>query len=241
MSISSGQGLTGGSFGKGSTAEQAEASALMESIERYSGIFQGDEIRLTRRFSDFATGEAILPNDVLLFSDAQYARRSARRTSQANRRPRRRLSIPRPRSNGRRSGRCATDASNTFRPACCISSIAGPPPSRPIPTAARPATRSRKPSSRAFSNWSSGMPTPSGGTIDRSGPRSISASSTIPMSAICTANSPTPDANCGCSTSPAISAFRPMSRSCTGCRTARKISSSVPARISTSASRYCAP
>jgi ribosomal protein S12 methylthiotransferase accessory factor len=64
-------GLSGGSFGKGSTAEQAEASALMESIERYSGIFQGDEIRLTRRFSDFAPGEAILPNDVLLFSDAQ--------------------------------------------------------------------------------------------------------------------------------------------------------------------------
>src|SRR6185437_1339698 len=36
-------GLQGGSFGKGSTAEQAEASALMEAIERYSGIFQGDE------------------------------------------------------------------------------------------------------------------------------------------------------------------------------------------------------
>jgi bacteriocin biosynthesis cyclodehydratase domain-containing protein len=64
-------GLSGGSFGKGSTAEQAEASALMESIERYSGIFQGDEIRATRRFSDFAPGDAILPNDVLLFSDAQ--------------------------------------------------------------------------------------------------------------------------------------------------------------------------
>jgi bacteriocin biosynthesis cyclodehydratase domain-containing protein len=64
-------GLSGGSFGKGSTAEQAEASALMESIERYSGIFQGDEIRTTRRFSDFAPGDAILPNDVLLFSDAQ--------------------------------------------------------------------------------------------------------------------------------------------------------------------------
>ena len=54
-------GLTGGSFGKGSTAEQAEASALMEAIERYSGIFQGDEIRMTRRFTDFAPGEAILP------------------------------------------------------------------------------------------------------------------------------------------------------------------------------------
>jgi ribosomal protein S12 methylthiotransferase accessory factor len=64
-------GLTGGSFGKGSNAEQAEASALMEAIERYSGIFQGDEIRATRRFTDFAPGDAILANDVLLFSDAQ--------------------------------------------------------------------------------------------------------------------------------------------------------------------------
>jgi oxazoline/thiazoline synthase len=65
-------GLSGGSFGKGSTAEQAEASALMEAIERYSGIFQGDEIRMTRRFTDFQAGEAIDPNDVLLFSDEQY-------------------------------------------------------------------------------------------------------------------------------------------------------------------------
>jgi oxazoline/thiazoline synthase len=67
-------GRSGGSFGKGSTAEQGEASALMEAIERYSGIFQGDEIRVTRRFSDFAPGDAIWPNDVLLFSDAQYRR-----------------------------------------------------------------------------------------------------------------------------------------------------------------------
>jgi oxazoline/thiazoline synthase len=65
-------GLYGGSFGKGSTAEQGEASALMEAMERYSGIFQGDEIRVTRRFTDFPAGDAILPNDVLLFSDAQY-------------------------------------------------------------------------------------------------------------------------------------------------------------------------
>ena len=65
-------GLSGGSFGKGSTAEQGEASALMEAIERYSGIFQGDEIRVTRRFTDFPPGDAIPPNDVLLFSDAQY-------------------------------------------------------------------------------------------------------------------------------------------------------------------------
>jgi len=64
-------GLSSGSFGKGSTAEQGEASALMEAIERYSGIFQGDEIRLTRRFADFPPGTAIHPNDILLFSDAQ--------------------------------------------------------------------------------------------------------------------------------------------------------------------------
>ncbi len=67
-------GLSGGSFGKGSTAEQGEASALMEAIERYSGIFHGEEIRVARRFNDFASGEAIWPNDVLLFSDAQYKR-----------------------------------------------------------------------------------------------------------------------------------------------------------------------
>jgi ribosomal protein S12 methylthiotransferase accessory factor len=65
-------GLSGGSYGKGSTAEQGEASALMEAIERYSGIFQGDEIRVSRRFTDFAPDEVILPNDVLLFSAAQY-------------------------------------------------------------------------------------------------------------------------------------------------------------------------
>ncbi|MGZ3362191.1 MAG: TOMM precursor leader peptide-binding protein, partial [Xanthobacteraceae bacterium] len=70
-------GLNGGSFGKGSSAEQGEASALMEAIERYSGIFQGDEIRVTRRFTDFPPGDAILPNDVLLHSDAQVRRELA--------------------------------------------------------------------------------------------------------------------------------------------------------------------
>ncbi|MGY8678222.1 TOMM precursor leader peptide-binding protein [Bradyrhizobium sp. UFLA05-153] len=68
-------GLSGGSFGKGSTAEQGEASALMEAIERYSGIFQGDEIRTKRRFTDFAPGQALLPNDVQLFSDMQFQNR----------------------------------------------------------------------------------------------------------------------------------------------------------------------
>jgi oxazoline/thiazoline synthase len=68
-------GLLGGSFGKGSTVEQAEASALMEAIERYSGIYQGDEIRISRRFADFAPGEAIMPNDVQHFSEEQFRTR----------------------------------------------------------------------------------------------------------------------------------------------------------------------
>jgi oxazoline/thiazoline synthase len=66
--------LIADSYGKGSTAEQGEASALMKAIERHCGIFQGDEIRTTRRFADFPPGDAILPNDILLFSDAQHER-----------------------------------------------------------------------------------------------------------------------------------------------------------------------
>src|ERR1700722_6771256 len=54
------------SYGKGSTADQAEASALMKAVERHCGIFHGDEIRTTRKFADFPAGEAILPDDILL-------------------------------------------------------------------------------------------------------------------------------------------------------------------------------
>ncbi len=60
------------SAGKGSTREQSEVSALCEAIERYSGAYCGDEIRIRRRFIDFAAeDEAIHPNDVQLFSDRQ--------------------------------------------------------------------------------------------------------------------------------------------------------------------------
>ena len=65
------------SAGKGSTADQSEASALCEAIERYSGTFHGDEIRRKGRLTDFlAHGDeqAIHPNDVQLFSDRQLAR-----------------------------------------------------------------------------------------------------------------------------------------------------------------------
>ena len=58
------------SAGKGSTREQSEVSALCEAVERYSGAFHGDEIRVRKRFT--AGGDdAIHPNDVQLFSDHQ--------------------------------------------------------------------------------------------------------------------------------------------------------------------------
>ena len=61
------------SSGKGASPQQAEASALCEAVERYSGVFHGDEIRRTARFTDFADGEAIHPNDIQNYSDMQYA------------------------------------------------------------------------------------------------------------------------------------------------------------------------
>jgi oxazoline/thiazoline synthase len=70
--------LTHNSFGAGTTPEEAEASALLKAIERVSGIFQGEEIRTSRRFVDFAPGEAILPTDIMLFSDAQYQQADSR-------------------------------------------------------------------------------------------------------------------------------------------------------------------
>ncbi len=225
-------GLSGGSFGKGSTAEQGEASALMEAIERYSGIFQGDEIRVTRRFTDFPAGDAILPNDVLLFSDAQYRAKPA-----ASRPGRGAIDAGPIRSIGRdRMVAGLVAARRTLQ----ISSdqpfvffLPGPRRrSTRIPTAARPATRSRKQSSRDSSSWWNGMHTQSGGTIDCSGRKWTSASSTIPTSVICKPSLPKPDAGFGCSTSPAISGFRALWRYCTGWITRRKISSSGPARIS---------
>ena len=60
------------SAGKGSTREQSEVSALCEAVERYSGAFHGDEIRVRKRFVELAgREEAIHPNDAQLFSDHQ--------------------------------------------------------------------------------------------------------------------------------------------------------------------------
>jgi ribosomal protein S12 methylthiotransferase accessory factor len=61
------------SGGKGKTVLAARAGALCESIERFSGVFQGDEKRIAARMAELPN--AIHPNDCLLYSEAQYARR----------------------------------------------------------------------------------------------------------------------------------------------------------------------
>jgi bacteriocin biosynthesis cyclodehydratase domain-containing protein len=68
------EGFRKRSGGKGTTRAQALASALGESIERYCGVFQGDEPRV--RASRRALGPAALhPNACMGYSERQYAER----------------------------------------------------------------------------------------------------------------------------------------------------------------------
>ncbi|HEX8122285.1 MAG TPA: TOMM precursor leader peptide-binding protein [Solirubrobacteraceae bacterium] len=68
------EGLRSRSSGKGRTPSQARTSALCEAIERYSGVFRGEETRVRGRFSELGD-EAIHPHDSMLFSERQYAER----------------------------------------------------------------------------------------------------------------------------------------------------------------------
>jgi oxazoline/thiazoline synthase len=68
------QTIRGRSGGKGKTDVQAKASALCEALERYSGIFQGDEIRHKDSFKNMGD-RAIHPNDCQNFSEEQYKTR----------------------------------------------------------------------------------------------------------------------------------------------------------------------
>jgi ribosomal protein S12 methylthiotransferase accessory factor len=59
--------------GKGTSDAQARASALCEGLERYSGVFRGDEPRRPARQAEL--GGAVPLNDCLLFSERQYRER----------------------------------------------------------------------------------------------------------------------------------------------------------------------
>lgn len=69
--------LRGRSGGKGTTEAASVASAIGEALERYSGVFQGEE-EISIRASYEELGElAIHPNDCLLFSSTQYDNRQS--------------------------------------------------------------------------------------------------------------------------------------------------------------------
>jgi ribosomal protein S12 methylthiotransferase accessory factor len=68
------KGLRARSGGKGMTEAQARASGLCEALERFSGNFQGDEIRRRASYQQLGAG-AIHPNACMLFSAEQYRRR----------------------------------------------------------------------------------------------------------------------------------------------------------------------
>ncbi|NJR57825.1 MAG: TOMM precursor leader peptide-binding protein [Cyanobacteria bacterium CRU_2_1] len=68
------QNLGGRSAGKGRTDSQAMASSFCEAIERYSGVFQGDEIREKGSYQQMGD-KAIHPNACMNFSQQQYQNR----------------------------------------------------------------------------------------------------------------------------------------------------------------------
>ncbi|WP_441289282.1 TOMM precursor leader peptide-binding protein [Sorangium sp. KYC3313] len=63
-----------GCAGKGRSADQARVSALCEALERYSGVYQGDEARV-RGSKDELGAAALAVGDLLNFSEAQYRAR----------------------------------------------------------------------------------------------------------------------------------------------------------------------
>ena len=62
--------------GKGATEIQAKVSAMCEAIERYSGVYRGDELTVRGSYQALAP-RAIHLNDCLGFSARQYANRQA--------------------------------------------------------------------------------------------------------------------------------------------------------------------
>lgn len=63
--------LGGRSAGKGRSDIQARVSGLCEAFERYSGVFQGEEIREQASYGKLG-GRGIHPNACMNFSEAQY-------------------------------------------------------------------------------------------------------------------------------------------------------------------------
>ncbi|MGV8871263.1 MAG: TOMM precursor leader peptide-binding protein [Rhodococcus sp. (in: high G+C Gram-positive bacteria)] len=69
-------GLRSAASGKGRTDSQARASAVGEAIERYSGIYRGDEARIRATYNELGPEEALAPNDIHQFSEQQFIDRA---------------------------------------------------------------------------------------------------------------------------------------------------------------------
>lgn len=77
--------LRGQSGGKGRTDLQARVSGLAEAIERYSGLWRGDEPVRHASFAELGPDNAVHPSELTLFSDRQYEQREALNADPANR------------------------------------------------------------------------------------------------------------------------------------------------------------
>lgn len=72
--------------GKGQTDEQARASALCEALERFSGVFQGDEARVRGSMASLGEAQTIDFNALQNFSEWQYENRDAHNLLSADKR-----------------------------------------------------------------------------------------------------------------------------------------------------------
>jgi thiazole/oxazole-forming peptide maturase SagD family component len=61
--------------GMGQTEESAKIGAVCEAVERYSGMWHGDEGNLVASYDRIDPMVRIHPNDCMLYSESQYARR----------------------------------------------------------------------------------------------------------------------------------------------------------------------
>ena len=77
------KGLTHKSWGKGTTLEEAKTGALCEALERYSGMFRGNEFRITKTYQEIRD-IAIPVNSCTNFSEQQYENRDKWNQSHSN-------------------------------------------------------------------------------------------------------------------------------------------------------------
>jgi len=74
FSSSSKREISGSVVGKGTSRVAAEASAVCEALERFSGIYRGDEERMRANYVELGN-DAIHPSACTLFSEQQYRER----------------------------------------------------------------------------------------------------------------------------------------------------------------------